>query len=295
MMNMRIVEIQKKRSAGFLSILLLLLFYLPSFGSNMLSIEEAQQKGIIDLQIRALGGYTGYCVEIKMSNRSAEDQKIKIEAGRRLISENESKQDILIVKEMIVWLPVNAKDSVAVYGFCCQSANKSPFKGDLFNVGYMASDDLIELAKFIDENKFDDVEINMAVWTLSDNHHPASVCSAKNSNSKLLLGKIAEIKKIDMPWYCIRYAADDSLLFSHDHEYLSGTFEFSVKHYSTVSIQIRTKSGRLIKVLSDDAIYDAGEYVYHLNQKVKKWPKGEYEILIFEDRSNLISKTGFYL
>lgn len=273
---------------------LILLFPSGLRANERLSVQKLYDTGKVDLQIIGLGGHTGFCVSMKLMSTSAERLHVWIEPGRRLVSEDPFNQDILIVKEIKLELDPGESKSVEIFGFCCQSQLASPSPGSIFFIGFMAPKEWIELAEFMNTKNFDLQDIQMAVWVLSDDHHPASVCSA-NNNVTALRRKIAEIRRDSDPWYCIIYERDDSLLFSNKHLNLSGNLSFVVKHYCTITIQIRSESGKLMKTLARELPYQEGSYSFEINQNIKGWSKGKYEILVLEDHSNLIFKTGFKL
>jgi len=280
------------------SVILVLLYFITTSAKaqEYVSIQELAESGNVNIEIKALGGFKGYCVEMQLRNKSGKETGVWIEAGRRLISDNERSQDILVVKDVKIILASGQSETVKVFGFCCQSSNSAPRFNETFQVGFMAPDEWLQLTDFMKDKEFDMNDMQMAVWAISNLHHPASLCdNNKEKKAFLLKKKVAEIRKVPMPWYCIQYEEDEVQLFSHRHEQFSGSFDFQVQRYCTVSIQIRTESGRLVQTLSKDVPYAEGAYTLNINQSVKGWAKGNYQILVLEDNSNLIKKTEFSL
>jgi len=271
------------------------LFITNVYANEYISVQLLQEQGLVELNIKSLGFYQGDCIEFQVKNTTSGELNIWVEAGRRLTSEDENTQDILITKEIKTTLTAMEKRTIRVLGFCCQSSNKAPKQDDIFKIGFMAPAEWLQLTDFMKDKEFDTNDIQMAVWVISDLHNPASICNTDDPKIIALKKKVAEIRKIEVPWYCVHYESDVELLFSHRHHFFTGKFEFKIRHYCTVTIQIRTQSGRLMKTLSQDATYSEGEYVYQMNQNIKGWEKGNYEILVLEDNSNLISKIKFSL
>ena len=56
---------------------------------------------------------------------------------------------------------------------------------------------------------------------------------------------------------------------------------------------LASKDGRIVDYKEKDADCTAGDYDYPLDLHVKGWPKGVYEILVFE-YGNRINKPTFF-
>jgi hypothetical protein len=263
---------------------------------EFISIQTLAEKGLLAVEVKSLGGFSGSCVEFSIENKTSESLGVWVEAGRRLLSDNVNSQDILIVKDIKLSLLANGSQTVKAYGFCCQSSKAAPRAEETFQLGFIAPVDWLSLTDFIKANNFDESDVQLAVWCISDQHNPASLCATeKNTPAYELKKKVAEIRKLNVPWYCIKYEPDELLLFSHRHEFVSGNVDFQVRRYCSVTIQIRSETGRLIKTLVNEMPYTEGKYEIALNQKVKGWAKGKYTIHVIEDGSNLIQKTEFIL
>lgn len=260
------------------------------------SVQVLVEKEVLSVEVKSIGGFSGYCVEFSFKNRTSEVLGVWVEAGRRLVSDNVNSQDILIAKDIKLNLTANELQTVKAYGFCCQSSKAAPRAGETFQLGFIAPADWLSLTDFIKTNNFDESDVQLAVWSISDHHNPASLCATeKNTPAYELKKKVAEIRKLNVPWYCVKYEPDELLLFSHRHELVSGSVDFQVRRYCSVTIQIRSEAGRLIKTIVNEMPYTEGRYEVVLNQKVKGWAKGKYTILVIEDGSNLIQKTEFSL
>ena len=89
---------------------------------KFLSIEKAIKEGIISAEITGKGGYKGECIEMNIKSLIDDDTIVRIEPGRRLLSDDTLLQDILIVKEIQLFLAAREKKQVNIFGFCCQAS-----------------------------------------------------------------------------------------------------------------------------------------------------------------------------
>ncbi|MFN4233938.1 MAG: hypothetical protein ACK4IK_03935 [Bacteroidia bacterium] len=263
--------------------------------SPIISIEEAFRKNKIILEIKGKGEHKGNSASIVSKNISNEAIILHLEYGRRLMCSDSSMQDLLIVKEQLITLTPNETKTNDAFAFCCESTDRSPQKDINFSVGKMAPPEWIKLAEVINKNNFPIDAIQHAIWVLSNNHEIASVHSDKMDDVYELRKTLAEIKGIELPWYNIYYLKDTSSLFSGKHYLLKGDINYIKKNNGITSIQVRDKNGRIMNALVKNSSEGPGNYSYHVNLNIKGWPKGEYQILIFEDSSQLIFKKTFTL
>ena len=282
-------------SALFIIFSLTSLKYDNKNNTKFISIETLNKKGSLKIIIKGLGGYQEECVEFDLQNNTSDTLFIEIEPGRRLISKDTSIQDILIVKRKRFKLFPRIRKKIKGFGFCCQSDNHAPYKDAIFNIGYLAPTDWINLAEVINKNNFPTSAIQSAVWVLSNNHKPSSIYTEDIASIYPLRKVIADIKGIEIPWYSLIYKTDTARLFSNKPEKIIGNFKYRVKNNSVITISIRDKKGNIVKKLVKEEAKGPGEYDLDINMNILKWPKGEYAIYVYQDYSKLIKRKKFIL
>jgi hypothetical protein len=120
-----------------------------------LSVQDALQKGLIHLHINSSGGYAQNCIELKVHNISNAAIELELKPGVILDNLDEHHQDIIVAKTLKMKLKSNQTLDTAVYGFCCQSSNGSPVKGQKFGFGKKADTLMIKLCRYIDTHKIE--------------------------------------------------------------------------------------------------------------------------------------------
>lgn len=255
------------------------------------SIEKAVKTGIVKLEAKGKGGHSGNCVQMKITNKGNDSLYVLLEAGRRLNSVNDEEQDILVTKELIVRLRANETRNVQVIGYCCQASNHSPKQESKFSVGKMADSSLVALAKFCNENKFSEGDVQSSVWCLSDNH---SVAGIPGSNEKLRKF-VAGIKKEEIPWYQKDYeAASGQRTFSDRANKISGSISYTTLTDNYMNIQLRDANGHLVQKFTNNKLIPKGNYDYWFELQVTNWPKGKYFIHIYSGEQ-LLTKKEFVI
>jgi hypothetical protein len=249
----------------------------------------------IKATVRSLGSHQKECVALDFNNLTSDTILFYLEPGRRLISNDSSDQDILIVKEKRICIPPFALFQINGYGFCCQSSKASPEKNAGFNIGYMAPEPWIRLSKLISENNFSAGAVQHAIWVLSDDHPIGSIFEDGTEDLYKLREMVAEIKGIAIPWYAVKYEKDSVRLFSGKPEKITGAINYYLKNNSIITITIRNERGQLIRTLVKGSPNGPGNHEYILDLDVKTWPNGVYYIFVHMDYSNLNISKSFIL
>lgn len=255
-------------------------------GRNVDYIPLDQIMNKVSVDITSNGGYLGKCIHFKIQNKTSDTLNVRIEAGYNLDSENDHKQDILVVRTQE--LKIHKSLEFDVEGYCNQSSKGSPSKGERYRfVGYHKDSFLVLLAKFINKTHYKHNDIQHAIWSIADHHNLASI--SKDSNNLALRKYIAAIKGEEIPWYEIKYARsrDTTRVFSDFHEAIEGTIEFDVKYPSYISILVKNEQGAIMKYLKKNTSKNVGHYTYDIDFQINFWPKGNYILYIVEDESNI--------
>jgi hypothetical protein len=253
------------------------------------------KSGQLTFSTKSLGGHSQNCILIDMKNNTEDPLCFYLEPGRRMVSDDSTLQDILIVKRKNIRLPPGGFASVTGYGYCCESSMHSPSANAGYGRSFMEGPGMVRLANVISENDFPSSAEQAAVWVLSNGHSIASVCDADMKKVELLRKTLAEIQHIELPWYSITYEKDSAMLFSGRHLNVSGEVPYYIKNNCTVSISVRNQNNSFVKRINKGTPHNPGDYTFYLDLDVKGWPKGKYAVCVMEDQSNLITKRTFEL
>lgn len=256
-------------------------------------IADLLKSGRISLELTALGGYQNKCVELKLLNRSADSTLVLLEAGRKLIAEDSSMQDILVVHEELIHLAPHQEKRLAVTGFCCRAHRSSPAKNTHFQLGPMAPTAWIEVAVHISRSSYSPSAIQSAVWALSDDHSIAAITTSEKGINNPLRSLVAKVKNIPLPWYSIAYEPDTSRLFSNKPQRIWGEVEYYVPNNGQVTLLIKDAKGRSIRTLFNAQNAHPGTYTYFVDESLKGWKNGSYTLMLYADQGNLILRREF--
>lgn len=255
-----------------------------------ISIQQAYDAGAIKLKITGTGGYSGNCLEMEISNTLRDSGFYRLEAGRRLASDDSTLQDILVTKELHIPLAAGEKKHFSLFGFCCQLHHHAPAPKSTYSVGKMAKYDLVALAQFLNEKSYSTSAMQYAVWVISDNNPLSSVIADNMDSISSLREMVGKIKHIEVPWYSLEYLPDNSQLFSGEHCVLTGTLKYAINTNAIVNISVYDSYGQLVKTICD-APANPDTYVLPLRLDVRGWQKGKYYVRATRDDIKIFEKT----
>ncbi len=262
--------------------------------NGYVSIGKLVQQGLLDVKVERLHSLKNG-LAVSMENKTTDSIKVWIEPGRRFIAKDSIYQDWFIADErMITIVPLGMAEE-DLLGFCCQVHDRGPAEGAKYSIGYMAPESWIQLATLIKEGDYPRGASQHAVWCLSDNLPSYSIYDEDEKNVRPLRELVAKLKGEQVPWYMLSYQKDTTRLFSDIAERLIGKIDYYLPNSSIVTINIRSSTGEVVKVLAKESGLGPGMHTIPVDLNVKGWPKGKYEVMVYTDYATLISKSVFKL
>ena len=262
--------------------------------NGYVSIGKLVQQGLLDVKVERLHSLKNG-LAVSMENKTTDSIKVWIEPGRRFIAKDSIYQDWFIADErMITIVPLGMAEE-DLLGFCCQVHDRGPAEGAKYSIGYMAPESWIQLATLIKEGDYPRGASQHAVRCLSDNLPSYSIYDEDEKKVRPLRELVAKLKGEQVPWYMLSYQKDTTRLFSDIAERLIGKIDYYLPNSSIVTINIRSSTGEVVKVLAKESGLGPGMHTIPVDLNVKGWPKGKYEVMVYTDYATLISKSVFKL
>lgn len=230
--------------------------------AQILDVEDAN----VAVDVTSEGGHTGRCAKIVIRNLSSARQYLRLRAGTLLKSYRPEVQDLLLAEHLdsIVIAP-GGRFERRVYGFCTQSAMKSPLSTQKFKLDKHKSKKLVELAEFLADNKLQDNPFTQqAVWAVANGHSVAGINYAdKSEGTQKLLKKVCVLLGVPFPWYHIQYApADTTAAFSNQIQQVNAEVEFYLAHNDVVTVVLLDKYQQTVKVFYENKPFHQGSHFY---------------------------------
>ncbi|MCW3070643.1 MAG: hypothetical protein JWO44_533 [Bacteroidetes bacterium] len=251
---------------------------------NVWTVEEAAKKGLVKLEIKGKGGYTGDVIEMKIRNVTNAPISLKVEAGRRLDSKDDSQQDILVTQQQSFVLAANQQRSYNVFGMCCQAHNSAPSLNSVYDVGKMADSNLVKLAAFIDKNKYySNYTAQQAVWVISDNNSIASIEDGNKEDVQNLRKYVSLVTGRPIPAYDVVYRQQDESSVIGRAVKVEGVFAYSLNIDNKVTIAIFNSEGKQVQLLFERQPHSRGDYKLFYTFNTANLPAGTYYAKMITD------------
>jgi hypothetical protein len=260
---------------------LVLLFTLQlNANHQQLKLQKALDQKLVKAEVKSLGSYQGYCINMTLKNLTSDSIIIIVEPGRRLNSIDDKNQDILVTKEEIIVMRKFENKSFDLKGYCCQASNHCPAAGAKYEVNKMADANLVSLANYLNACNLEVNTEQQAIWAISDNKSTANVASTNDSLLLPLKQLVANLKGEKLPWYSL---ITKTHLYSSGRMdtyplYLRGKINYSNDKENYVSLYVYNEKGLPVCQIKSEWLMPCSGKDYNLNIPVKGLAKGKYTI-----------------
>lgn len=282
----------KQRFTTLVTSILLVLNSNRLSATELIPLEALVSTGKISVSFVNKGGYQGNCMQMIIHNQTADSVYGYVEPGRRLNSVNDAEQDILVVKAAQIKLKSFEKDTLDIFGFCCQSGKSGPSKNALYTIGSLAPAAWVIIANLINLNQFPNDAVQHAVWVLSDNHDIRSIPAYSNPAMDQLRYAVADILDIEIPWYSFRYKQNEHDLFTGIKTHFFAEVAFHIPQRALMTAQITRPNGEIIYT-GEHQYFSAGDQKISVCFPISNWEDGEYDFYLLEDFHTTNKKLRF--
>lgn len=247
---------------------------------QQLKLQKALDQKLVKAEVKSLGSYQGYCINMTLKNLTNDSIVIIVEPGRRLNSIDDKNQDILVTKEEIIVMRKFENKSFDLKGYCCQTSNHCPAEGAKYDVNKMADANLVSLAQYLNAYTLDANTEQQAIWAISDNKSTANVASTNDSLLLPLKQLVANLKGEKLPWYSLitkTYVYASGRMDTYPL-YLRGNMNYSNDKENYVSLYVYNEKGLPVCQIKREWLLPCSGKDYNLNIPVKGLAKGKYTI-----------------
>ncbi len=236
------------------------LFFLTSFVcfSSMAQTDEtfSLNDAIKQKKITVTGKYNESSVHylkpviltiVSLMNRVI---KLKIESGDLMEPEDSTCQTMMVTGDLILLLKPGESKKIEPYGMCTEPNDGAGRKGLVYFFKPNENKELIEIAKFINDNKYKDGVGQNAVWCVADKRRDLLDINGYDSASRLkLITKVAEITHKPIPDAKLLKQSYTDYTAPKITETIGGMFEFKFAKTTKVHIAMFNSRGTLVREL----------------------------------------------
>lgn len=269
-------------AGGLIAAMALVAFRMPA--KEPVDLEDAIKKGMVKIEPVSKGGYSGDCINLKLTNLSKGELNLVLPAGSVFHPEDDGMQDIFVPQDQLFVLEKGKTLQRPVRGYCCQASDRSPSSGTTFRLAKSKNPKLQELASFLKKNRFSDHITQSAVWCVSDDHNVSGIYHSDRSKVQPLRDVLCKLTGQKDVWYSTDtdHVMDDDGYIRCEPKLITGAIK--CKADAPVGIRAEVKGvdvEREYKIPGELKLPRAGEFEYDFNLRISGWQKGKYQVLIF--------------
>lgn len=276
-----------------LSIFIVSIFINNNAKADTISLFEAINKKLIVLSATRneivnnaesyTPSYTGKCIKLSIQNISGKNLKIHLEPGRFMMPDDSAAQRMIVTREEFIAVNKALTVNREIYAMCSQLSKHSPSADAKFEVGGMASGNLLKVAQFISEKNYQSNAGQHALWAISDNANPGDIYSDNKLETAALKDFVykATGKKESVSGSFIKYEKGK----------VKGAVAFELKNDKVLSIILYNEAGEVVKSTIKNYTYKAGINTVSYEYQYFNIPAGNYYLKFVEpDGTVFLSK-----
>lgn len=266
----------KTAACPFIAVLLLL--FQVNLNGQVIEIADALKKGLVSLTVEGNGGYTGECLKLELKNISKKKLQLKVPAGQVFVASDTSLQNLMVSKEENFTVESGKLADSKLHGFCVEASDGAPSQQSIFKIGKMADGNLLQMAKYLNDNKlYDHPSAQYAVWAVSDAERLEGI------GDPVLTKFVADLLGKPMPEYHIQYQIppQDRLLPGQPANWkealaMNGLFYYDLASDQAVDFGLYNEAGELVHSLFKGRIQKRGSHKFRFEFEIKGLQKGKY-------------------
>lgn len=260
----------KTKDLFFFAFIFLLTFsYGEAQKGDPLLLKDAHSNKQVDMAIRgvskdigklASGTHTGQCIEFEVKNLTGTSLEIKVEAGRKLICDFDSVQNMMITRELIFTLSPRESVKHKAYAMCIEQSDASPSGTSTFYMGDMASSHLLELAQTLDKYNYQNMVGQTAVWTVIGDKDTSNIWGSNAEQKKFLRKYISDLRSESTEEV---FYQQGPVIYLESEEYnISGSIRWDMKKKGPASLIVYDEQGNYVTSVFKERKFDAGNQTY---------------------------------
>jgi len=261
--------------------------------NNSITLQQAMDKKLVKVKIKSLGGYQGESASMEIQNLTKNDLNIKVEPGRRLKSDKDQYQDLLVVREQEILVKANSRSTKNITGYCCESSDCGPGANLSYKANVMADTSLVRLATYINNNfkQLGNTSIQQAIWAISDKHGSAAISTASEKEMSLK-NLVCNLKGEPIPWYVIKQqiyqTPNGQIHLVNDSLY--GKMAYSNGNWCYSKLNIYDTKDNAVLISIGNWLKPGSNAVYEVAIPIKNLSKGKYKLTLENDKQVFTQK-----
>jgi len=266
---------------------------------SAIPLQEAIDNKLVEAQLTGLGGYSGDCVRLKLTNNTNKNLELMLPEGTLLHPDDPGDQTLLMPEQQILALEKSDRHSYKLPGYCTEASDASPAEGSGFAMAAATNKTMAALAAYINEHpellKYDDA-VQSAVWAVSNNHGVSSIYEPDAPAVNELRAKVCELTGKRNVWYNTRTnrrMLGDRTIVSDPVE-VNGRLTLTSDKPMKVTSKVINDKNEVMFDMGDARNFRKGTANFTFRIQVKGWAEGTYHV-VYLNQADTVLKQPFLI
>ena len=254
-------------------------FYDSAFCADTkpVSLQEALNKGLIQVATKGLGDHHGQCIEISITSLNKKEMEITIDAGLQLFPDDTSVQSMIVTQERMFALTPKAIRKIKLFAMCTEQSDRGPAADELFALGPMADGNLLEVVNFLSKKKYQTSAAQHAVWCITDSASIGGIYDETNpALAKELRMLVAKLTGKIPPWYQVEYKIQPGVQETFEPLRIHADFKYTLTEEGVVTFAIFNERGDTVQTILANHQEKAGMHGMKIKFESRNLPKVKY-------------------
>jgi len=264
----------------------ILISFAPAFKSKTISLEQAIADGKISAEVVSLGGHSGTCAKLIVTNLKGKSMNIEVPAGTLLEPEDAADQTLIVTETRMLALKQSRKSYFKLDGFCTEASDSSPSEGSMFALNATKDEKLVKLMDYLQTKpellKNEDL-IQHTVWAITnDNSGVSSIHDREHAEETARLRElVCEMTGKENVWYntSTKISQDEARMIVLDPIAISGELNIVLDAPKTMKGEVVNEQNEVVFKQSNDAKLPAGNVSFWFKLEVRGWEPGKYAVV----------------
>lgn len=269
------------KKKGIITMLAILFYAATWAAAPKYSLSEALKKKLVKADIRGIGGHTGKCINISLTNLTAGPLEIYVPTGQQFIPGDTTLQNMMLMESPVFVLNAHQKKGMPVNAMCIQQHDGGPGAQTLFAMGNVSKGHLLGIAQLIDQHDYYDGTGQSAVWCISDGASIEGIVDDDTVKMKILQEFVSKATGQKMP----KPGFHNQSVTPRRMYKTTVSFEWTIARESKVTLAVVGADNKPVMEPIKDQQMPAGTHKKEIVLSTEELPEGEYNVILYVNNS----------
>lgn len=265
----------------------------PTDKPETISLHEAIEKEILEVEVLSKGGFSGNCIQLNVINVRSKRMDIQLVKGTLFKPENAEAQNIVVPETQVLAFTGARSQEFTITGYCSEPDDRSPKQGSHFKVSQSKNqlhDDLFAYLEDKPELLDDKQLMQSAIWALEKGEPVACIYKRNNPEVASLREYICSITGKENVWYNRQeeLTVTEDLRIVSNPLAVSGEIKIVLEKPMQIDGYVIDAAGEKVWSYPSKIDLPEGDIQFWFELAVEHWEEGTYSIVYTHGSETLL-------